>query len=245
MRASSQQGRSRPAHPVGVSRTEEPLRPPQVDDTCVHGSARIKSREDARSWCARRRATRTGAGANGAQMSAYYEAARELASRLTKWSKALDQEERRFVVCTGGARESWRRPTARRRGKGHERRPHISIPVEEFDNRYVTRELAFPLPYFFMRKFWSPTVRAPRLRDARRAVRALDAVQTRKMKKPMPIVLFGTGTGTRSSTSMRCAPTDHDARDIELMHAPTRWNDAYDWIVRQLARRRWAAGVTL
>jgi len=35
-------------------------------------------------------------------MSAYYEAARELASRLTRWSKALDDEERRFVVCTGG-----------------------------------------------------------------------------------------------------------------------------------------------
>ena len=30
----------------------------------------------------------------------------------------------------------------------------ISIPVEEFDNRYVTRELSFHFHYFFMRKFW-------------------------------------------------------------------------------------------
>ena len=30
----------------------------------------------------------------------------------------------------------------------------ISIPVEEFDNLYVTRELSFHFHYFFMRKFW-------------------------------------------------------------------------------------------
>jgi len=36
------------------------------------------------------------------KMAAYYEAARELAFRLTQWSKGLDAKERRFVVCTGG-----------------------------------------------------------------------------------------------------------------------------------------------
>ena len=32
----------------------------------------------------------------------YYEAARQLAFRLTQWSKALESKERRFVVATGG-----------------------------------------------------------------------------------------------------------------------------------------------
>ena len=36
------------------------------------------------------------------RLSIYYEAARELAQRLTAWSKKLDRKERRFVVCTGG-----------------------------------------------------------------------------------------------------------------------------------------------
>jgi hypothetical protein len=35
-------------------------------------------------------------------MSAYYEQARELAFRLTQWSKQLDTEERRFVVWSVG-----------------------------------------------------------------------------------------------------------------------------------------------
>ncbi|HMD65953.1 MAG TPA: LOG family protein [Stellaceae bacterium] len=30
----------------------------------------------------------------------------------------------------------------------------ISIPDEEFDNPYVSRELHFYFHYFFMRKFW-------------------------------------------------------------------------------------------
>src|SRR5690242_2191955 len=77
----------------------------RVEDTIVFmGSARILSRAAAEE--ALRAAEATGGGAGRARMavkmSAYYEAARELAFRLTKWSKELDHKERRFVVCTGG-----------------------------------------------------------------------------------------------------------------------------------------------
>src|SRR3972149_6333149 len=74
----------------------------KVEDTIVFmGSARIQSREAAEEM------GRTGDGGavkaqTALKMSAYYEAAREFAFRLTNWSKALDHEERRFVVCTGG-----------------------------------------------------------------------------------------------------------------------------------------------
>src|ERR1044072_2707517 len=76
----------------------------RVDDTIVFmGSARIKSREAAEEM---QRKTKGGKDVERAQMalkmSAYYEAARELAYRLTTWSKGLDQVERRFVACTGG-----------------------------------------------------------------------------------------------------------------------------------------------
>src|SRR5207248_2983548 len=77
----------------------------KVDDTIVFmGSARLKSREAAEE--ALRVAQDAGGDLEQARMalkmSAYYEAARELAFRFTKWSKALDNQERRFVVCTGG-----------------------------------------------------------------------------------------------------------------------------------------------
>ena len=88
----------------------------KVDDTIVFmGSARIPSREGAEELVRKAKAGKDRERAQMAlKMSAYYEAARELASRLTKWSKELNREERRFVVCTGGARESWRRRTGAR-----------------------------------------------------------------------------------------------------------------------------------
>jgi len=87
------------------------------------------------------------------------------------------------------------------------RRAHIgltiSIPNDEFDNPYVSRELHIHFHYFFMRKFWfvylakavvlSPGVSA----RSTSSLRLLTLVQTRKMKKRMPIVLFGRSTGMR------------------------------------------------
>src|SRR5437588_2065980 len=101
----------------------------------------------------------TGQGIEAAQtalrLAAYYEAARELARRLTEWSKNLGREERRFVVCTGGGpgiMEAANRGASEARGVNVGLT--ISIPDEEFDNPYVSRELHFHFHYFFMRKFW-------------------------------------------------------------------------------------------
>src|SRR5215472_16625690 len=77
----------------------------QVQDTIVFmGSARLKSREAAQA--ALTEAERSGgdlaSARNALELSEYYEAARELAHRLTDWSKNLGDAGRRFVVCTGG-----------------------------------------------------------------------------------------------------------------------------------------------
>jgi hypothetical protein len=217
-----------------------------VDDTVVFmGSARTVSREHAEK--ALRKAERGGGDLEDARtalkMSAYYEAARELAFRLTQWSKQLDSIERRFVVCTGGGpgiMEAANRGAAEARGMNVGLT--IAIPTEEFDNPYVTRELAFHFHYFFMRKFWfaylakAVIVFPGGFGTLDELFELLTLVQTRKMRKPLPIVVFGTEYWrdvVDFDALVRYGTID--ARDVELMYRTDSVDDAYDWIVQQLA----------
>jgi uncharacterized protein (TIGR00730 family) len=173
----------------------------KVEDTIVFmGSARLLSEEAAKAGLAA--AKRAGEGVEAAQtalrLSIYYETARELARRLTDWSKKLDRKERRFVVCTGGGpgiMEAANRGASE--AKGLSVGLTISIPNDEFDNLYVSRELHFYFHYFFMRKFWfiylaKAVVLFPGgYGTLDELFEILTLVQTQKLRKRMPIVLFG------------------------------------------------------
>ena len=218
----------------------------KVDDTIVFmGSARTLSREDAEQKL--REAERAGGDLESARtalkMSAYYEAARTLAFRLTQWSKQIDRNEKRFVVCTGGGpgiMEAANRGAAEARGMNVGLT--ISIPIEEFDNRYVTRELAFHFHYFFMRKFWfaylakAVIVFPGGFGTLDELFELLTLVQTRKLRKPMPIVVFGSDYWRKViNFDELVSHGTINARDIELMKFTDSVDEAYDWIVKQLA----------
>jgi len=221
-----------------------------VDDTIVFmGSARTLPREQAEAALKKAEVEgKTGDALAAAQMalkiSAYYEAARTLAHRLTIWSKALDSIEKRFVVCTGGGpgiMEAANRGASEARGMNVGLT--ISIPVEEFDNPYVTRQLAFHFHYFFMRKFWfaylakAVIVFPGGYGTLDELFELLTLVQTRKLKKPMPIVLFGTEYW-REIINFD-ALVRHgmiNAADVSLVHRTDSVDDAYEYIVTQLTR---------
>ena len=220
----------------------------RIDDTIVFmGSARLRSREDAEAAV---RAAEAGEGdvdvaRRHLAMSRYYEDARELAHRFTVWSKALADEERRFVVCTGGGpgvMEAANRGASE--AKGLNVGLTISIPIEEFDNPYVTRELAFHFHYFFMRKFWfaylakAVIVFPGGFGTLDELFELLTLVQTKKMSKPLPIVLFGTEYWSDVidfDALVRYGTIS--APDVDLMFRTDSVEDAYNWIVLQLAER--------
>lgn len=173
----------------------------RVEDTIVFmGSARLVSPEQAEREL--RDVEQLGGDLEKAkvrlEMSHYYAAAQDLAKRLTDWSKELGGEERRFVVCTGGGpgiMEAANRGASQ--AKGINVGLTISIPVEEFDNPYVTRELSFHFHYFFMRKFWfaylakAVIVFPGGFGTLDELFELLTLLQTRKMRKHLPVVLFG------------------------------------------------------
>jgi uncharacterized protein (TIGR00730 family) len=218
----------------------------RVEDTIVFmGSARIRSREACEEALRKAQAGNgeLAAARTALEMSAYYEAARELAFRLTQWSKALDSRERRFVVCTGGGpgiMEAANRGAAEANGMNVGLT--ISFPVPEFGNPYVTRELGFRFHYFFMRKFWftylakAVIVFPGGFGTLDELFELLTLVQTRKMTKAMPIVLFGSAFWREVvdfEALVRYGTIG--ARDVELVHRTDSVDDAYGWIVQQLA----------
>ena len=217
----------------------------KVDDTIVFmGSARTLSREQAEKKL--RETEQSGGDLEAARcalhMAGYYEAARELAFRLTQWSMQIDMNEKRFVVCTGGGpgiMEAANRGAAEANGMNVGLT--ISIPIEEFDNQYVTPELAFHFHYFFMRKFWfaylakAVIVFPGGFGTLDELFELLTLVQTRKMRKPMPIVVFGAeywGKVIDFDALVRHGTID--AKDVELMRFTDSVDEAYEWIVKQL-----------
>jgi uncharacterized protein (TIGR00730 family) len=218
-----------------------------VQDTIVFmGSARLPSRENAETALAA--AERAGSGIEAArtalELSAYYEAARELAHRLTRWSKQLDHEERRFVVCTGGGpgiMEAANRGASE--AKGLNVGLTISIPNDEFDNPFVSRELHFHFHYFFMRKFWfvylaKAVVLFPGgFGTLDEMFEILTLVQTRKMKKRMPIVLFGAKYWDEVVNFDALVKYGTiSAEDLGLFHRTDSIEEAYDIITRGLTQ---------
>lgn len=161
-----------------------------------YGSARIPAPEDADALVAAATNDKQRAIAERLKAkSKYYDVARELA-RLAS-SVPLEDDERHFVVCSGGGPSIME---AANRGAADVGAPslglNIVLPFEQLPNPYVTPSLSFQFHYFALRKMHF-LLRA-------RAVAAfpggfgtfdelfelLTLVQTGKIK-PLPIFLFG------------------------------------------------------
>ena len=192
----------------------EPLRrfkAQHIQDTVVFfGSARVHSRESAEQAldelqrAVGPRATEEALAhlarcRRAVEWSRYYEDARELAGRLTRWSLGLDSQHHRFVVCSGGGpgiMEAANRGAHEAGGKTVGL--NIRLPFEQGANRYITEGLHFEFHYFFMRKFWfaymakALVVFPGGFGTLDEMFEILTLVQTEKLDKKIQIVLYGT-----------------------------------------------------
>ena len=217
----------------------------QVDDTIVFfGSARLVSREQAEEEL---KNAKNGDGdveqaKVRLEMSKYYEAAREVAHRLTEWSKQLVDDERRFVVCTGGGpgiMEAANRGASE--AKGLNVGLSISLPTEETCNSYITRELCFNFHYFFMRKFWfaylakAVIVFPGGFGTLDELFELLTLLQTKKIRKHLPIVLFGTKYWDEViNFDALIRHGNISADDINLLHRTDSVDETCEFVISEL-----------
>ena len=219
----------------------------RVDDTIVFmGSARLKPRDAAEAALKKAEAGEGEIDVETArhdlEMSQYYETARDLAYRLTLWSKQLDPNEKRFVVCTGGGpgvMEAANRGASEARGMNIGL--SISLPQEQHENPYVTRELGFEFHYFFMRKFWFTYLAKAVIffpggfGTLDELFEILTLLQTQKVTKHMPIVLFGSDFWgeTINFDALVKYGTINEA-DKQLFTITDDLDEAYEIITREL-----------
>ena len=117
----------------------------------------------------------------------------------------------------------------------------ISIPQEEFDNAYVTPGLEFHFHYFFMRKFWfyylakAVVIFPGGFGTLDELFELLTLLQTGKMRKRLPLVLFGTDYWSEviNFDALIRHGTISDGDDL-LVHRTDSVDDAYAFITREL-----------
>ena len=176
------------------------------------------------------------------KLTRYYEQTVELTNRLTQWSLDLDAKEQPFVVCTGAgpgvmmaANRGAHEAGGKNAGLG------ISLPNESVVNPYVTPELHFEFHYFFTRKFWfsyfakALIIMPGGFGTLDELFEILTLIQTKKIKRTLPIVLFGKEFWNKLinfETLVEFGTISPE--DLNLFHLSDQVEDAFQFITSNL-----------
>lgn len=178
-----------------------------VDTIVFFGSARLYSKRDAnsklREFKKNNKTSKKGYNKELKKIetlvktSKYYEDAVELSEKLTKWSMKLPTDQKRFIVCSGGGPGIMEAANkGAKKAGGYSIGLNISIPYEQFVNKYVKKELAFEFHYFFMRKFWFAYLAKALIvfpggfGTLDEFMEILTLMQTGKIKKDMKVIVY-------------------------------------------------------
>ena len=219
-----------------------------VRDTVVFlGSSRVPLPAEARA--ALERARRGGGDVAEAEqmvaMSAFHDRARELARRLTEWSRAEAEDGHRFVVCTGGGPGLMASANLGAIDAGGPTIGlNIEIPGVQPANPHVPAEMSFEFRYFFMRKFWfvymakAIVVLPGGFGTLDEFFEVLTLKQTGKVAGPLPIVLLG-AEFWRDVVDFEALVRYGTVRraDLALFRVTDSVDQAFDFLTAELGRR--------
>lgn len=176
----------------------------------------------------------------------YYDMAVELAEELTSWSMNLDAEDqRRFVICSGGgpgimeaANLGAHKAGGKSIGLG------ISLPFEQGINPYIQDSLKFEFHYFFVRKYWFVLLAKAFVAfpggfgTLDELFESLTLVQTGKIERVPPIVLFGSEFWkSLLNFDLLVEWGTISKKDMELFKFVDTVKEARDYIIQELTKR--------
>jgi len=225
-----------------------------IQDTVVFfGSARVDSRERAERalQILRARGVQNLSEAYLAELNKsrkalewarFYEDARELARRLTSWSRSLQSEFHRFVVTSGGGpgiMEAANRGA--REAGGKTIGLNIRLPFEQGANPYITEGLHFEFHYFFMRKFWFAYLAKALIvfpggfGTCDELFEILTLAQTEKLSKKIEVILYGRAYWNEVLDLKPMVEWGAVAeQDLDLLHYADTPGEAFEQLQRHL-----------
>ena len=175
--------------------------------------------------------------------SRFYDDTRLMARRLTRW--AMERDGPNYLICTGGGpgiMEAGNRGAADVEG-GRSVGLGISLPFEEEVNQYVPPELAFEFHYFFMRKYWfmylakAMVVLPGGFGTLDELAELLTLRQTRKVTKPLPLVLYGSEYWSQVINLDVMVEWDTiSEKDKALFHISDSVDDTVEYLVAELTK---------
>jgi uncharacterized protein (TIGR00730 family) len=178
------------------------------------------------------------------EMARYYDDAVVLARKLTEWSRNLEKGQRRFIISTGGGggiMEAANRGAKEARGLSIGL--NISLPFEQEPNPYITPDLSFDFHYFFMRKFWFVYLAKGLIifpggfGTCDELFEVLTLIQTRKTRKPMPVVVYGSDYWNEIINFDALVKRGTiDAKDLKLIHFSNDPNEAFTYLSKELSK---------
>jgi uncharacterized protein (TIGR00730 family) len=175
-------------------------------------------------------------------MSRYYEDAVELSRRLTEWSLNLETMANRFIICTGGGPGIMEAANkGAKKAGGYSIGLNISIPYEQFINKYVTPDLSFEFHYFFMRKFWFAylskafVIFPGGFGTMDELFEVVTLIQTAKMKKKLALVIYDKNYWNKIINFDGLVEQGMISKsDVNLFSMCSNIDDAYNIIVKHL-----------
>jgi uncharacterized protein (TIGR00730 family) len=176
--------------------------------------------------------------------SRYYADAVELSRRITAWGieRMKVDHQKKFIVCTGGGPGIMEAANLGAHLAGGESIGlNISLPFEQMPNQYISATLNFEFHYFFMRKLFfmnlanAVVIFPGGFGTLDELMEVLTLIQTRKVQKYVPLVLYGSDFWNEVINLERMAELGViSPEDLNLFHRTNDVDDAFAYLTSKL-----------
>ncbi|HVK39734.1 MAG TPA: LOG family protein [Candidatus Kapabacteria bacterium] len=178
------------------------------------------------------------------ETSRYYADAVELSRRITLWGmeRLKVDAQKKFTVCTGGGPGIMEAANLGAHLAGGESIGlNISLPFEQMPNQYISATLNFEFHYFFMRKLFfmnlanAVVIFPGGFGTLDELMEVLTLIQTRKVQKYVPLVLYGSDFWSEVINIERMAELGViSVEDLSLFHRSNDVDDAFAYLTAKL-----------